>query len=517
MGCRILVFLCFVTLPIFLVAQHTVQYDPVGRMVSNDGEEIASVEWNNFDKIVRITRRSTSRLPDIEFRYDVLGNRVAKVVKPRNGTGVLPSSEWRYTYYTYDARQQQLGVYERSYEPTGNNKYKEYFSRQQQHIFLPDTSVFDKRIATEEIFNNTIAFTASAGLDPEGNIPSGPLQGSWLTDDGDKHPHRGDKSYVLKAEQQSVKEIVSDRKSAGAAAEVLMAGDYFPFGMDLADRQYRASESHSAFMSKEKMTEAYPTDAYDFGARMYSASLGRWLSPDAHAAGYPALSPYQAFGNSPMMLADPDGKDILYSHLVDQSPANYGLVKYLLDENDVFRNLTSPYKLKANMLRINVAYDNSDNVDIKAVGGVVNTTVIISTAIRRKEKEHVLEATYSELGRVAHLFQYAVFARKGVDQSDYGLTSEDRSLVERGVKEYVKEGKHQYTDQEIEAVVWYMFRSLPQFDNYLQQRADREKITKEEARQRYIQHVAHLMYDVETKKYADGKKETVVSPYYRGY
>lgn len=485
-------------------------------MISNEIEEIDSVTWNNFNKIVRITRRSTSRRPDIEFKYDVLGNRVAKVVKPRNGMGLLPTSEWIYTYYTYDARQQQLGVYERFYEPVVNNKFREHLRRQQQHIFLPDTAVFERRIATEEIFNNTITFTASAALDPAGNVPE-TSQGSWIMEDGDKHPRRGDKSYVLKAEQQSIKGIVSDRKSADASAEVLMAGDYFPFGMDLGDRQYQASESRYAFMSKEKMTESYQTNAYDFGARIYSAALARWLSPDAHAAGYPSLSPYQAFGNSPMMLADPDGKDIVYSHLADQSPGNYGLVKYLVDENDVFKNLTNPYKLKANTLRINVDYDNSDNVDVEAVGGVVNTTVIISTAIRRKEKEHFLEATYSELGRVAYLFQYAVFARKGVDDSDYALTAEDRILVERGIKEYIKDGKHQYTDQEVEALVWYLFRSLPEFDNYLQQLADRDKITKEEAKQKYGRHVSDLMYDVETKKYADGKKETVVSPYYRGY
>src|SRR5690606_24073676 len=49
--------------------------------------------------------------------------------------------------------------------------------------------------------------------------------------------------------------------------------------------------------------------AYDFGARMYDARLGRWLSVDPLAAKYPNLSPYNFVGNSPILYVDYDGRD----------------------------------------------------------------------------------------------------------------------------------------------------------------------------------------------------------------
>ncbi len=48
--------------------------------------------------------------------------------------------------------------------------------------------------------------------------------------------------------------------------------------------------------------------AYDFGARMYDARLGRWMSVDPKATVMPARSPYSAFMNNPIFWDDPDGQ-----------------------------------------------------------------------------------------------------------------------------------------------------------------------------------------------------------------
>ena len=42
---------------------------------------------------------------------------------------------------------------------------------------------------------------------------------------------------------------------------------------------------------------------------MYDARLGRWLSMDPNAVKYPALSPYNFVGNSPILFVDYDGRD----------------------------------------------------------------------------------------------------------------------------------------------------------------------------------------------------------------
>ncbi|AXY74707.1 hypothetical protein D3H65_12250 [Paraflavitalea soli] len=50
----------------------------------------------------------------------------------------------------------------------------------------------------------------------------------------------------------------------------------------------------------------------DFGARMYDARIGRWLSVDPLQRKYTDLSPYQYCANSPISAKDPDGRLIIF-------------------------------------------------------------------------------------------------------------------------------------------------------------------------------------------------------------
>jgi len=62
------------------------------------------------------------------------------------------------------------------------------------------------------------------------------------------------------------------------------------------------------FNGKEKIDEINGAgNDLDFGARIYDARLGRWLSLDPLQAKYPNMSPYNYAINSPIMLGDPDG------------------------------------------------------------------------------------------------------------------------------------------------------------------------------------------------------------------
>lgn len=50
-------------------------------------------------------------------------------------------------------------------------------------------------------------------------------------------------------------------------------------------------------------------NAYDFGARLYDPSIGRWLSQDPVAENYYLHSPYFFCTGNPMKFVDPEGKD----------------------------------------------------------------------------------------------------------------------------------------------------------------------------------------------------------------
>jgi len=50
-------------------------------------------------------------------------------------------------------------------------------------------------------------------------------------------------------------------------------------------------------------------NSYNFGARMYNPRVGRWFAVDPKMSKYPMDSPYMSFGNSPIIIIDPNGEE----------------------------------------------------------------------------------------------------------------------------------------------------------------------------------------------------------------
>ncbi len=97
--------------------------------------------------------------------------------------------------------------------------------------------------------------------------------------------------------------------------DILMATDYYPFGMAIPEHQwYTGSDSSNyryGFNGMEKDNEAKgPGNSLDFGARIYDSRLGRWLSVDPlfdHPKNI-SHSPYIFGVNSPIIIIDKDGE-----------------------------------------------------------------------------------------------------------------------------------------------------------------------------------------------------------------
>ena len=128
------------------------------------------------------------------------------------------------------------------------------------------------------------------------------VQKMLLTEEGYVDLSNSSYYYYLKDHQGNNRVVVS---SGGTVAEV---NHYYPFGGVFASS---GNMQPYKYNGKELDTKK-GLNWYDYGARHYDATLGRWLVVDPLAEKYYAWSPYAYCLNNPINLIDPDGKDGIY-------------------------------------------------------------------------------------------------------------------------------------------------------------------------------------------------------------
>jgi RHS repeat-associated protein len=105
------------------------------------------------------------------------------------------------------------------------------------------------------------------------------------------------------------------------------------------------SKYRFGFNGMEKDNETYGDgNEYDFGARIYDARSGRWLSLDPLAKKFVDCSPYIGMGNSPTSIVDVDGRDIiLFFYSQTTSGTGAGHVAVAIGQNDKSLSYFSHY------------------------------------------------------------------------------------------------------------------------------------------------------------------------------
>jgi hypothetical protein len=86
-------------------------YDASGRLIKDKQEQIETIVWNVLNKVSKIVRTSASTKPDLEFRYNSSGQRIVKIVKPKNANGTINTAAIKTTYYSLDAGGNLLATY----------------------------------------------------------------------------------------------------------------------------------------------------------------------------------------------------------------------------------------------------------------------------------------------------------------------------------------------------------------------------------------------------------------------
>lgn len=107
--------------------------------------------------------------------------------------------------------------------------------------------------------------------------------------------------YYLTDHLGSVRAVVD------AAGNVKERNDYYLFGARHLQGDYpQLAVNREKFNGKESQTVG-DLGFLDYGARMYDAALGKWMTTDPMAEKNYALTPYHYCGNNPIVQVDPDG------------------------------------------------------------------------------------------------------------------------------------------------------------------------------------------------------------------
>jgi RHS repeat-associated protein len=286
-------------------------YDEIGNLVRDDIEQIASIEWNMKGKIRKIVRTSAATgKDDLEFLYDPMGIRIAKIAKPHgstveNGGTDLPA-QWKTTWYMHDATGNTMAVYKDEADGIGTGFYLN-----ELHIYG------SSRLGMLNVFPEAVP-NASTGL----NL----LSASY--DDAYNFRQLGTKNYELANHLGNVLAVVTDLKIPIAStvtptqinsyeADVVSATDYYSFGSTMPGRN-NSSTYRYGFNGMEKDNETKGNgNVYNTEFRQYDPRLSRWFSIDPKASA--VESPYAGFANNPILFADPFGDTVRFGNGVNRT------------------------------------------------------------------------------------------------------------------------------------------------------------------------------------------------------
>jgi len=255
---------------------------PSGSLRSND------LYWTPYDKVSKVYGYVTSLGAfTTVFGYDANQNRVSKGFSTSAG-------DTTFTYYVRDAQGNTLATYQR---------HDDTITLQEQYLF--GSSRLGSFMPAISWINTAPANTAYFILHPA-------LCEGW-------------KRYEVNNHLGNMMAAVSDRKTPldtdtdGDAdyylPTILAATDYYPFGYEMPGRKYNFGDYRYGFNGKEHDTDGEwgNNTYYDYGFRVYSPVIGKFLSVDPLTRSYPELTPYQFASNTPIQAIDLDGLEAFWA------------------------------------------------------------------------------------------------------------------------------------------------------------------------------------------------------------
>ncbi|MFN8714196.1 MAG: RHS repeat domain-containing protein [Bacteroidota bacterium] len=366
------------------------------------------MEWNSAGMLKAVRKDQTANMDpcntaqelgdaDVEYLYNVSGQRLCKIVKPHKagGLGLEPQEKWEYYWYSYESSGIPMAIYKQTYQAQ-QNAGKVTFEVEEHNLFSSG------RIGVrhgDELGKVWQTFTAA--------VNSGQFTGLSYTGSNVlplvTHYERtyGAKQYELSNHLGNVLATVSDKRLPYAALssaavvdrylpDVLSYSDYYAFGAAQPGRtggEYRYGFNG---MEMDKEAKGGAGLSYTTEFRQYDPRVGRWFSPDPIVKVFE--SPYAAFLNNPVLLSDPSGLDPGDGNSKDNEPEKkWGVFRRVFNVI-----IGARYQNEAN------DYASNNNISKKDIeygpGASVITTKVTFTEPNGEEHTSTRKITFTRKG-----------------------------------------------------------------------------------------------------------------------
>ncbi|SFG78211.1 RHS repeat-associated core domain-containing protein, partial [Prevotella sp. KH2C16] len=113
---------------------------------------------------------------------------------------------------------------------------------------------------------------------------------------------------MLKKEKVLRDHLGNNRLVVDEHGAIKQVNHYYPFGGLMGESQNFTSTQRYKYNGKE-LNRMHGLDWYDYGARHFDASIGRWMCVDPLAEKYYPISPYVYCLDNPVRFIDEDGMD----------------------------------------------------------------------------------------------------------------------------------------------------------------------------------------------------------------
>lgn len=284
--------------------EYTYRYDPSSRLTSAiyAGTGSFNVDTVQYDHNGNIQTLQRGTKDNLTYNYGSGSNR---------GNRLLSVSDSGLSELFQDGN--TLGE-DYSYDDNGNMEKdlnKHIASIEYNYLNLPELVTFEN--------GNTVSYTYNAEgikLRKVANIGSSVTTTDYVEG---LHFVNNSLSFIQQTEGRAIKDggtfvyeyFLTDhlgnvRVTVNESGQVAQRDGYYPFGLTF-NSSVSSPENLYKYNGKEEQKES---DWYDYGARMYDPTLGRFFTQDRFSEKYYNLAPYQYAANNPILFVDINGDSI---------------------------------------------------------------------------------------------------------------------------------------------------------------------------------------------------------------